>query len=200
MRCRISAGALVDPLDMDGLMPRIHILGASGSGTTTLGAALAAELAIPHEDADRYFWKPTNPPFTETRPVEERLALLSPLLPENGDWIFSGSATGWGAPLEPRFTLVVFVKLDPALRMERLRLREQARYGARIEPGGDLEKASREFLDWAASYDEGGLDQRSLALHERWLAARTCPVLKLDSVLPAATLLEAVIAALRVTP
>lgn len=181
-------------------MPRIHILGASGSGTTTLGAALAAALSLPHEDADRYFWKPTDPPFTEVRPVEERLALLSPLLPESGDWIFSGSATGWGAPLEPRFTHVVFVTLDPALRLERLRRREQARYGARIEPGGDLEPASREFLDWAASYDAGGLDQRSLALHERWLKERTCPVLRLDSAPPTAELAEAVIAALRVTP
>jgi len=178
-------------------MPRIHILGASGSGTTTLGAALAAELSLPHEDADRYFWKPTDPPFTEVRPVEERLALLSPRLPESGDWIFSGSATGWGAPLEPRYTLVVFVRLDPALRMERLRRREQSRYGARIEPGGDLVAANREFLDWAASYDEGGLDQRSLALHETWLAARTCPVLRLDSAAPTAELVEAVMTTLR---
>lgn len=181
-------------------MPRIHILGASGSGATTLGAALAAELSIPHEDSDRYFWKPTDPPFTEVRPVEERMALLLPRLPENGDWILSGCACNWGAPLAPRYSLVVFLKLDPALRMERLRRRERSRYGARIEPGGDLEPASRQFLDWAASYDEGGLDQRSLALHERWLAARTCPVLTLDSVLPTTTLLEAVIAALRVTP
>lgn len=100
----------------------------------------------------------------------------------------------------PRFTLVVFVKLDPALRMERLRRRERSRYGERVEPGGDLESASRQFLDWAASYDEGGLDQRSLALHERWLAERTCPVLRLDSALPTAALSQAVIAALRVTP
>lgn len=181
-------------------MPRIHILGASGSGATTLGAALAAELSIPHEDSDRYFWRPTDPPFTEVRPVEERMALLLPQLPDGGDWILSGCACNWGAPLEQRYSLVVFLKLDPALRMERLRLRERSRYGARIERGGDLEAGSRQFLDWAASYDTGGLEQRSLALHEAWLAARTCPVLKLDSAQPTAALLECVIAALRATP
>ena len=181
-------------------MPRIHILGASGSGATTLGAALAAELSIPHEDTDNYFWRPTDPPFTEVRPVEERMALLLPRLPESGDWVLSGCACNWGAQLEPRYSLVVFLKLDPALRMERLRRRERSRYGARIEPGGDLEPASRQFLDWAASYDTGGLDQRSLALHETWLAGRTCPVLKLDSALPTATLLAAVMAALRSSP
>ncbi|MFY7961810.1 MAG: AAA family ATPase [Elsteraceae bacterium] len=176
-------------------MPRIHILGASGSGATTLGEALASELSLPHEDTDRYFWKPTDPPFTEFRPVEERMALLLPRLPENGDWILSGCACNWGGPLEPRYSLVVFLKLDPALRMERLRRRELSRYGARIEPGGDLEAGSRQFLDWAASYDQGGLDQRSLALHESWLAARTCPVLRLDSASPTATLMAAVLAA-----
>jgi len=174
-------------------MPRIHILGASGSGATTLGAALAAELSIPHEDTDRYFWEPTDPPFTKARSREDRLALLSPRLPEDGAWILSGCACAWGAPLEPRYSLVVFLKLDPTLRMERLRRREHARYGARVAPGGDLEPASRQFLDWAESYDAGGLDQRSLALHEAWLAARTCPVLRLDSAIPTAELAQAVL-------
>jgi adenylate kinase family enzyme len=177
-------------------MPRIHILGASGSGTTTLGAALAVELSVPHEDADRYYWMPTEPPFTEKRPAEERLALLSPRLPEGGSWVFSGCAHGWGAPLEPRYSLVVFLKLDPAIRMERLRIREQSRYGARIAPGGDMVTIHQEFIDWAASYDTAGLDQRSLALHEDWLAARTCPVLTLDSVVPTKSLVSAVCAEL----
>jgi hypothetical protein len=121
------------------------------------------------------------------------VALLSPRLPADGDWIFSGSATGWGAPLEPRFTLVVFVKLDPEIRMARLRKRELSRYGARVEPGGDLEAASREFLDWAASYDEGGLDQRSLATHEAWLKTIACPALRLDSSAPIGDLVAAVL-------
>ena len=175
-------------------MPRIHILGASGSGTTTLGAALAEALSLPHEDADAYFWLPTEPPFTTVRPPEERVALLSPCLPADGDWIFTGSATGWGASLEPRFTLVVFVRLDPKIRMERLRTREFVRYGARVEPGGDLEASSRAFLGWATSYDEGGLDQRSLATHEAWLRSIACPALRLDSSAPISDLVTAVLA------
>jgi hypothetical protein len=38
------------------VIKRIHILGASGSGTTTLGHALAARLQCPHFDTDAYFW------------------------------------------------------------------------------------------------------------------------------------------------
>jgi len=45
----------------------ILITGASGSGTSTLGAALAKELGIAHLDADDYYWLPTTPPFTAKR-------------------------------------------------------------------------------------------------------------------------------------
>jgi adenylate kinase family enzyme len=164
-------------------MARIHIFGASGSGTTTLGAALAARLGCPHEDTDTYFWLPTDPPFTTPRQTDARLALLLPRL-SGPAWVVSGSAGGWMAPAEPLYDLVVLLRLDPILRMHRLRLRETARFGARIAPGGDMAVASKEFFDWAASYDTAGLEQRSLAAHEQWLAARTCPVLRLDSAAP----------------
>src|SRR5438128_874343 len=52
--------------DGDGeMVQRLHILGASGSGTTTLGRALAEGLQCPHFDTDDYFWLPTDPPFTQ---------------------------------------------------------------------------------------------------------------------------------------
>jgi Shikimate kinase len=44
------------------MIHRIHILGASGSGTTTLGRALAERLQYPHFDTDDSFWVPTDPP------------------------------------------------------------------------------------------------------------------------------------------
>jgi len=77
--------------------------------------------------------------------------------------------------LEPRYELIVFLRLDPTLRMERLRRRESAQYGARIEPGGDMAMASRQFLEWAAAYETAGLEQfRTLATHEQWLTKHYC--------------------------
>ena len=52
----------------------ILITGASGSGTSTLGATLAKELGFVHLDADDYYWLPTRPPFTTKRDKAERLA------------------------------------------------------------------------------------------------------------------------------
>jgi len=42
------------------------------------------------------------------------------------------------------------------------------------------------FLAWAAEYDTGGPDMRSLARHLGWLAALPCPVLRLEGEMPVA--------------
>jgi len=58
-------------------------MGASGSGVTSLGRALADALAIPHHDTDDYFWLPTTPPYRNMREIAERLRLMREVfLPE----------------------------------------------------------------------------------------------------------------------
>ena len=42
----------------------IHIFGASGSGTSTLGRAVAEKTGYAFLDSDDYIWAPTDPPFT----------------------------------------------------------------------------------------------------------------------------------------
>ena len=59
---------------------RIHVTGASGSGTSTLGRALAKHLDFTHLDADDFYWQPTLPPYTAKRNSVERLALLASAL------------------------------------------------------------------------------------------------------------------------
>jgi adenylate kinase family enzyme len=177
-------------------MARVHILGASGSGTTTLGAALADHLRHPHIDADTLFWLPTDPPFTTKRPKDERQAMLHRLLPVSGQWVFSGSAPEWATALEPFYDLVVFLRLDRAVRMERLRRRQVVQYRGRIEAGGDMAAANVEFMKWAEAYDVAGPELRSLFVHETWLATLKVPVLRLDSAAPLKELVFAVLSRL----
>ena len=150
-------------------MTRIHITGASGSGTSTLGRALAEALGAPCFDADDYYWLPTDPPFTRKREHAERLTLALGALNGHEAAILSGSIVGWGAELEDAFDLVVFLYLDASIRVERLRAREIAELG----------HADPAFLEWAAAYDGGPASGRSLARHEAGLAERRCPVLEL---------------------
>ncbi|MGH6641377.1 MAG: hypothetical protein ACRED3_01645, partial [Bradyrhizobium sp.] len=114
---------------------RIHITGASGSGVTSLGRALADSLAMPHHDTDDYFWRPTIPPYRETREADERLKLMRKIFLPRADWMLSGSLNGWGNPLIPDFDLVVFLvtratsaysacaPVRPRVSVPRLRLR-----------------------------------------------------------------------------
>ena len=82
---------------------RVLITGASGSGTTTLGRALADSLNYRHLDTDDFYWIPTKPPFTLTRPWDERLRLLLAELGTNA--VVSGSVMERGAQVEDAFHL-----------------------------------------------------------------------------------------------
>lgn len=149
---------------------RINIVGAAGSGTSTLGRALASRLDINFEDGDSYYWKPAEPPFAEKHDPEIRLKMLLARLALFDASVVAGSVCGWGMELEESFDLVIFLSLPTDLRLQRIEARETALYG----------KANSEFLTWAAQYDEGRLPGRSRARHEAWLASRQCPVLRLE--------------------
>ena len=171
----------------------IHIFGASGSGTSTLGRALAEKTGFRFMDTDDYYWLPAEPMYTLKRPIPERLALMARDLDECSDAVLSGSLAGWGDPLIPRFTLAVRLNTPTPVRMERLQQREYARYGRRILPGGDLYEQSQAFLAWAAQYDDGLPPLRSRALHDLWQQKLSYPLLTLDGTLPLDELAEAVL-------
>ena len=128
------------------MIQRIHILGAFGSGTTTLGRALAARLQCLHFETDDYVWVPTDPPYTQQRERTERQRLLMDDLTAQDSWVVSGSLCGWGDVAIPLFELVVVLWVPQAVRMARLHRREQARFGERILPGGDMYESSQAFL------------------------------------------------------
>lgn len=175
---------------------RIHILGASGAGTSTLARELAGRLATQAFDADDFYWHPTDPPFRRKRTRDARVALMQEVFAPRSDWVLAGSLSGWGDALIPRFTHVVFLTLDPAHRLARLRARERRRYGAAIGPGGALEHDHRAFLDYAMGYDADDFTGRSRLKHELWLAELPCPVIRLDGAPPPAALAGQVIEAL----
>ena len=47
-------------------------------------------------------------------------------------------------------------------------------------PDGDMCEQSQAFLDWAASYDDGGLDMRSRQRHEECLSTLPCPIICIE--------------------
>jgi len=151
----------------------MHILitGASGSGTTALGQALATELRFAHLESDDYHYLPTQPKYRRLRDRAERFSLLKSDLDALRNVVLSGSIVGWGTEVEDMFDLIVFLYLPKEIRLQRL-------VGRPAENG---QSPHPEFLKWAAQYDVGRQTGRSLARHNAWLAQRACPVLRLET-------------------
>lgn len=165
-------------------------MGASGAGTTTLARAIATHWAVPHADADDYFWIPSDPPYVEKRPEAERVALMEKVFLPREAWVLSGSMTGWGDDVVAHCDAVVFLTLDPAERLRRLEARERVRQESSVVD----EAARTAFLEWARGYDDPAFQGRSRVAHERWLSGLDCPVLRLDSGSSPEALRDAVLA------
>ncbi len=155
----------------------IHIFGASGSGTTTLGKKICEESGYTFMDTDDYFWMPTNPQFTQKRPAHERIELMTKDIDNSDNAVISGSLMDWGDVLIPRFTLAVRIEMEQTLRIERLKQREKERFGSRIEPGGDMYRQHMDFVEWAKAYDNGGMNIRSKRKHDEWQKLLLCRIL-----------------------
>lgn len=155
---------------------KIHILGAAGSGTSTLGNSLAKILPHTHLDTDDYFW---STKYTEQRPVPERKEMLRKDLSRDDEWLLSGAVAGWGDCFMSCFDLVIFLWIPPEVRLARLQQREVERYGKEALAGGSRYEESQAFLEWASLYDHAGMEVRSKALHEQWIAELSCPVLRI---------------------
>lgn len=162
----------------------VHILGASGSGTTTLGKAISEKHGFKHLDTDDFYWLPTDPKYTIKREPSERQRLLSEAISKAERCVISGSLCGWGDIFISKFELVILVETPTQVRIERLKQREYNNFGDRILPGGDMYQSHIEFLEWATKYDTAGIEQRSRALHSEWLKKVNCPVIIIDGTQP----------------
>lgn len=165
----------------------MHILitGAAGSGTSTLAVAFSEATPSRRLETDDYFWRPTDPPYRDKLDENERCSALLQDLRASPSTVVAGSLIGWGEDLEDTFDLVVFFYLPTAIRMARLKLREERRFG----------KADPAFLAWATQYDAGTAEGRSLARHRHWLKQRKCPVLYLEGELSTEEQLQRLLAA-----
>jgi adenylate kinase family enzyme len=153
---------------------RVLITGAAGSGTSTLGQALAQEIGASFIEADDHFWIASDPPFQTRRSPIERLNSLLTELRRTPVAVVAGSVVGWGAEIEDGFSLIVFLSAPTQVRLARLKQRELERFG----------NLDASFLEWASQYDEGRLPGRSRALHEQWLSNRPCVTLRVDGEKP----------------
>ena len=74
----------------------------------------------------------------------------------------------------------IFIRLENQLRMDRLKRREEERYGARLIADKAIQETSKAFLEWANQYENPHCDGRSLKTHKNWMKLLNCKTLTID--------------------
>jgi adenylate kinase family enzyme len=160
---------------------KIHLLGPSCSGTTTLGKLIAEKYDILWFDTDDIFWIKTEPPYTTKREKNERIKLLEDIFTKNVSLVLSGSALEWGDFIKNYLDLIIFKYVDQENRIKRLMAREIERYGNRIDIGNDMYEIHKEFIEWNKKYETGGMEMRSRKSELAWISDAKCKVMKLEN-------------------
>ncbi|SEI92467.1 hypothetical protein SAMN04487995_2574 [Dyadobacter koreensis] len=159
---------------------KIIIFGASGSGTTMLASELAPVIGYRHLDSDEYYWLKTAHPFTEKQHPDRRNSAFLEDLGKQDNVLVSGPVFGWDDRFMKIFDLAVFLWIPSEIRLNRLRTREQERYGDLLITDQHYKTKCEEFLNWAAGYDDPNFKSRSLALHNRWINQLQIPILRIE--------------------
>ena len=165
----------------------IIVFGASGAGSTTLGKELAQRLNFKYLDIDDYLWcRETEIPFTVTCTPAERTERLMSDVKKYPDFVIAGTIFSNSNLFEPFIDLAVFISTPVEVCAKRVRIREYARWGERVLPGGDMYKVTRfhgdagDYIANAQKYETAEVSKFGRKLHEQWIATLPCPVIHVD--------------------
>jgi len=147
---------------------KLLITGGPGSGATSTGQIIAERLKIKQLDSDTFFHKPTDPPYQIQYSPSERHHLLHQAIDKHENWLLTGSIAAWGID-DIVFSHAVILNPGKDLRLKRLKSRETNRFGHRIQANGDMFTEHIEFMAWAAHYESGDLEGRSLPLERNFI-------------------------------
>lgn len=160
---------------------KIQLIGASGTGKSTLGRYIADKEQIKWIDTDRYIWKDET--FSENYPIDQRLKMYDNDREKFDQFIVSGSVFAWNPTGFTDRDLLVFLSLDDEKRFQRLIKREIERAGEASLWLDEYENQTNDFLNWCKTYytAKNPSDIGTLAEHNHQIAQSNCPVLRLDS-------------------
>jgi len=156
----------------------IIIIGPSGAGKTTLGKALGQALNYPYFDIDDYIWKKgTALPYTTMNSRQEKIDGLKEAISHNEHFVMGGSMTSFHQAFDNDFEMMVFLKADVNVRIERINQRAIQRFGNRIKEGGDMYQNHLDFIAHNYAYEADG--SPNLKVHTAWFESLDCLKLEL---------------------
>lgn len=164
---------------------KIHIFGAAGAGSTTLGKLLSERLSIKQIDVDHLTWDHTTRPYGKRLPRQVKISRLQAAIACEATTIVTGSLCGWGDKLIGGFDAGIFLYVPTSERLRRINLRQTENHGVEaIAVGGEYHNDHEALMTWAGLYDYSAPNMRSYAQHRQWMRKRSYPILTLRGVAP----------------
>ena len=156
----------------------IIICGMNGSGKSTLGFALAESLGWRFIDNENLYFPKADPlhPYAVERTQAEVERLLLAEVRRDERFVFAAVRGNYGEAVLPHYKAAVLVEVPRDIRLERVKARSFAKFGARMQPGGDLYESEKRFYDLIAARPED--------YATRWLVRVDIPVLRVDGTRP----------------
>ena len=152
----------------------IIICGMNGSGKSTLGRALAERLGWRFIDNEDLYFPKADPahPYAVERTQDEVERLLLEEVRRDDRFVFAAVRGNYGEAVLPYYKAAVLVEVPRDIRLARVKVRSFAKFGARMQPGGDLYESEKRFYDLIAARPED--------YATRWLDTVDIPVMRVD--------------------
>lgn len=157
------------------------ILGLNGCGKTTVGRIAAEKLGLFLMDAEDYYF-PIKDDYSISRTQEEAHRLMEADAKAHGPFVLCCVRCNISNALLQQVQLAIVLRAPANVRAQRIVQREEARFGDRVLPGGDMYESQLRFRAFAAERTEETVDQS--------LSRLRCPVVEIDASLPPETLVQ----------
>ena len=154
----------------------IHIMGASGSGTSTIGEYLSKKLGFDIIESDFYKWKQTIPEFQVMRPIEESNRLLLAKINGAKNLIITGSLHS-NPDTFKYIDLILYLKCPTKVRIKRILQRDEEKGRFSLKQEGKVKENFIFFLNLAKNYNKLGKDIRSKASQKMVIDSSNAPVI-----------------------
>ena len=159
------------------------IIGPSASGKTTLGKKVAELLGFPYFDVDDFIWRFDTPElYTVMYSREEKISRLQDAIAPYEHFVMAGSMSSFHQAFDDSFEMMVFLYVDPDIRVQRANERAIQRFGDRVLKGGDMYESNLDFLKKIRRYETDG--SPNLTEQKAWMESLSCKKLELDGTEP----------------
>ncbi len=171
----------------------IAIVGLNGSGKSTLGHLLAKKTGYYEMDVEDYYFPEQREsrrnalegktdtttsavPFSAPRGKDQVEKALLDDICLHPDFILCGVTLNWSDELLSSIRAVFRLKTPSDVRVDRIKSREESRWGARVSEGGDMYDSQLEFRKMAAGLSETKVSDS--------IGKLNCDIIELNGTLP----------------